>query len=182
MAIFAMLSVLAYSGLKAMVASRAQVEQEAERLGALQMAVNRLGRDLAQAAARPVRDQFGRERPAFLWEPGGEEGLEFTRGGWRNPAARPRSHLQRVAYRFAGGELFRDSQPVLDQAPGQEPYTESLLDKVDGFQARFLDSQGQWRDRWPPAESDPAALPRAAEITLELEDWGRIQRLVPLGG
>lgn len=177
LSIFAVLSVLAYSGLKAMVASRQQVEQEAERLASLQMAITRLTRDVAQAVPRPIRGESGHELPALASDAGGN--LEFTRGGWRNPARRPRSNFQRVAYRLTGGELLRQSWPFLDRAPGQEPFSELLLGRVSSFQVRFLNSTGSWLEQWPP-EGEPVVLPRAAEISLELEDLGRIRRLVVL--
>lgn len=180
LAIFAVLSVLAYDGLKNMIYSRDQVEKESERLSSLQITVTRLSRDLVQAVNRPIRNEYGNERPAFLFRSFSGEGLEFTRTGWRNPAAHPRSHLQRVAYRLKEDKLLRDSWPVLDRGPGQSPFTRTLLDRVNSFQPRFLDQLGNWQEQWPPSGSSSGALPRAVEITLNLEDWGRIRRLVVL--
>ncbi len=179
--IFAVLSVLAYDGLKNMIASREAVSIESERLSALQLTVTRLCRELEQSVNRPVRDEFGNELPAFLSRHSNENILEFTRAGWRNPAAQARGHLQRVAYHLHKNRLVRNSWPILDRPPGQQPYTQFLLDRVSNFQSRFLDQLGTWREQWPPTGPGGNSLPRAVEITFDLEDWGRIRRLVVIG-
>lgn len=180
LAIFSVLSLLAYNGINSMITSKQHVEKEADRLAALQIAVTRLNLDLEQAVNRPVRNEFGEESPAFVSRSSREKDLELTRTGWRNPAGRQRSSLQRVAYRLTEGKLLRYSWPVLDRSSGQEPYSQTLLEQVDSLETRFLDHSGNWHDRWPPATPRSRDLPRAVEITLELEDWGEIRRLMVL--
>lgn len=180
LAIFSVLSVLAYNGIESMISSKQHVEKEADRLAALQIAVTRLSRDLEQAVNRPVRNESGEEEPAFVSRFSREEELELTRTGWANPAGRRRSSLQRVAYGLNEGKLLRYSRPVLDQSSGQEPYSQTLLEQVDSLEARFLDHSGNWHDQWPPATPRSRDLPRAVEITLELKDWGEIRRLLVL--
>jgi general secretion pathway protein J len=179
MALFAVLSVMTYSSLRAMLDSRHQVEEETARLAAVQITMTRLARDLGQATDREIRDEFGNRQPALISHPFRAEGLEFTRGGWRNPTGKKRSSLQRVAYRLDNGELLRSSWPTLDRDVAAKPFSQPLIDKVSRFQVRFLDGTGNWHDEWPlPAATDP--LPLAVEVWLELEDWGRLRRLVPL--
>ena len=184
MAIFALLSVMAYSGLGAMVDTKEHVEREAERLSEVQRALAFLARDLQQAAGRPVRDEYGEALPAMAWELNGPSQLEFSRGGWRNPAGRPRSDLQRLSYELVETRLERCSWPVLDRAPRSECFRRVLLQEVEGFSVEFLDRAGQWQAQWPPEPAGDAApatgreLPAALRFTLDLKDWGRIQRLV----
>jgi general secretion pathway protein J len=183
MALFAVVSVMTYSSLRAMLDSRQRVEQETARLAAVQITITRMARDLGQATDRGIRDEFGNRQPALIFHSFRGDGLEFTRGGWRNPTGRKRSSLQRVAYRLDNGELLRSSWPVLDRDVAAKPYSQPLLDKVTRFQVRFLDGTANWHDEWPPpAAPEPDRLPMAVEVWLELEDWGRLRRLVPLAG
>ncbi|MDZ7641017.1 MAG: type II secretion system minor pseudopilin GspJ [Desulfurivibrio sp.] len=191
LALFALLSMVTFTSLQSLIDSRERTREESRRLAAIQMAVSRLTLDLQQLRPRGIRDQYGDPRPALLaGEPAGE-GLEFTRGS--RPAgdpARPGGGLQRVRYLLEDRELFRDTWPVLDRGPRSEYWRQSVLSGVDGFAYRLLDQQGQWHDRWPPAavgfdergEQQPAddSPPVAVELVLELEDWGRIRRLLPL--
>jgi general secretion pathway protein J len=61
-----------------------------------------------------------------------------------------------------------------------------MLDKVRAVSFRFMDQNQTWHDQWPPlgySGADAARLrPIAVEITLELEDWGKIVRLVEVAG
>jgi general secretion pathway protein J len=95
--------------------------------------------------------------------------------------------VQRVAYRLREGRLWRLHWPVLDRGGRIEPRETLLLERVQAFTVRFLD-QDDWRSDWPPptnAEADseaPDPMPRAMEISLTLEDWGEITRLLLLPG
>ena len=61
-----------------------------------------------------------------------------------------------------------------------------LLDQVRTVSLRFMDQNQSWHEQWPPlGYSGPDALrlrPIAVEITLDLEDWGKIVRLVEVSG
>jgi len=185
LSIFAVLSVMAYSGLRAVLDAREQATGLAQQLARLQMAVTVIGRDVEQSVARPVRDRFGDPLPAMVQ--GGEQDavLEFTRVGRRNPMARPRSDLQRVAYTLKDEELYRVTWPVLDRAQNTESHESVLLEKVKNIELRFLDKQGNWNTFWPPSgigANSFSELPKAVEVALELENWGKITRLLPVPG
>ena len=178
-AVFAAVSAVAYGGLSSVLQTRQQTDQHAKRLQALQQTMMMIQRDLSQAVARPARDQLGDLEPA-LFKKGGDNLLAFTRAGRVNPLGLKRSTLQRVGYAVdVEGRLVRYLWPVLDRAQGMEPYRVVLLESVKGAEVRFVDSAREWQENWPPQEDQPD-LPLAVEITLELEDWGRFRRLVPL--
>ena len=186
LAIFAVLSLLAYGGLAAVLDSSELALARGERLGRLQNAVGRMVDDLGQAATRPVRDGFGDPLPALAADPAGgnSAALELTRGGWSNPAGQPRSSLQRVAYALDGRTLVRRVWTVLDRAPDSAPLEQRLLDGVDSFALRFLATRdGRWENGWPPAGRDPddAVLPLAGEVSLDVEGFGTLTRLVVAG-
>ncbi|MFH7320071.1 type II secretion system minor pseudopilin GspJ [Desulfurivibrio sp. D14AmB] len=191
LALFAVLSLLTFSSLRAMIDSREQTRVEGERLAAVQMAVSRLALDIQQARDRGIRDEYGRHQPAMLYGLLAGAGLELTRGGHRGlDPQRSGSGMQRLRYLLDDGRLIRESWPVLDRGPGLTTFRQPVLEGVELFEARFLDSQGIWHGSWPPIvpvppEGGPSfddRLPVAVELLLELEDWGRLRRLLPLAG
>jgi general secretion pathway protein J len=137
-----------------------------------------------------VREPLGEGYQPALQAGGAERGqVLLTRGGWMNPADAPRSTLQRVRYRVDDGKLLREHWLVLDALLQPEPVRRTLLDGVKGFSLRFLNDARNWQDSWPPAslgatpsERDLRWRPLAVEVTLELEDWGRITRIIEVAG
>ncbi|KAA3629229.1 MAG: type II secretion system protein GspJ [Proteobacteria bacterium] len=184
MAVFAVLALIAYQGLNAVLANRAAIEQHADRLRAVQTAWLIIGRDIQQASPRWVRDELGGELGPLKGGEGFIPLLEFTRAGYRNPAGVQRSTLQRVAYQLKLNELSRWRWRALDRAQDSQPLERVLLAGVRNVALRFLDESREWQSTWPPPNRDSAdaRLPRAIEVTLELEDWGRITRLFALPG
>jgi general secretion pathway protein J len=177
-AVFAVLSLMAYGGLRTVLDAQQQAAKVGERLAALQMTVRLVEADLAQLVPRGVRDAFGDPEPALATR---GAGLLLTRGGWRNPLGRPRSALLRVEYRLEDTRLLRAAWPVLDRVQASTPHREVLLEDVEALGLRFLGADGQWLEGWPPpAAAGAGALPRAVELTLRLGDWGIIRRLVPV--
>ncbi len=178
--LFAILSAMAYGGLRMVLDSKQRNEQQAQRLIELQTALNFLQRDIEQAVGRSVRDEFGDPQPALRADGFGARLITLTRAGWRNPTGQPRSTLQRVAYRFDEGRLTRLFWHSLDQSGNAEPLARVLLQEVAEIELRFLDQNRQWHGQWPPAagEAPLTLLPRAVEVTLRLDDLGAIRRLL----
>lgn len=181
LAIFALLSVMAYGGLRNVLDTRAHVTAEMARLATLQTAFTLMERDIEQALARSVRDNYGDVRPALA---GGSNSdalvLELTHAGYRNPSARPRSQLQRVAYQLQDGKLQRLLWPVLDRAPVTEPVVTELLADVSAVQVLFYDQQLVAQPAWPvtiASDATSRSLPRAMEVSIEFVGWGRVTRL-----
>ena len=181
LAIFAIIGVAAYSGLDTSLLLRSQVEQSGQRLGEIQFALQLLERDLEQAIARPVRNSYGSYQPALQANAGSDVLFTLTRAGWDNPLHAPRSQLQRVEYRLRERTLWRVYWPSLD---GNEEARESaLLGGVDEVRLRWLDKARSWQTNWPvqaDTEGTNATLPLAAEVQLNLSDWGEITRLLAL--
>ncbi|MDJ0927706.1 MAG: type II secretion system minor pseudopilin GspJ [Gammaproteobacteria bacterium] len=184
MAIFAVVSALALGGLNAVGTQQELARQDMEELADLQRAVYLLTWDLGQVYPRPVRDELGQDKERSLLTDGRQDFIvRVTRGGWRNPANFQRGTLQRVQYRIEDRELIREYWPVLDHPLGMEPNGETLLEDVEDVLIEYLDQEGQWTDQWPPLRAigqESVAQPRAARITLTLDGWGEIQRLVEM--
>ena len=180
MAIFGVLSMLAYSTLGQTLANSEMLTERMDRLQAVQRTVRFLSNDFVQAAPRPVRLELGDSMgPAVFTSLGGEFALELTHGGWGNPAGLPRGTLQRSAYRLEDDELVRYHWNVLDRTFANEPVANILLDNVESLLFRYLDADGEWSEVWPPqAQPNIRARPRAVEIVLTLADEGEIRRLL----
>lgn len=183
LAVFSLVSLMAYTGLRTVLQSKQQTEQRAARMQQLQTAVLMLERELGQMVPRAIRDEYGDEQPVLRTSDYGPIRLEFTHGGWRNPTASDRSSLQRVAYGVEDEQLIRLSWSVLDRAQDSAPYRAVLLDGVRELNLRYMDNDRAWQTQWPPptyTPGDPLPLPLAVEVTLTLKDLGEIRRIFPL--
>jgi len=185
--IFATMSAMAYGGLNSVMNTRAHADVQAERLAQLQKAFLIIGRDIEQAIERPVRDNYAEVLEPISGGGYGSSILELSRTGRANPMALQRSHLQRVAYEVQEDQLLRKVWPVLDRALDTEPFEGVVLEGVLAVDLRFMDANKQWQTQWPEPDLSgssqaPAAMPRAVEITIDLEDWGRIRRIFEVVG
>ena len=176
-AIFALASALAYGGLEGLMRARGQLDATQERLARLQFAVGLLERDLRGVALRPVRDAYGAPRSALE---GSGDRLEVTRGGLANAMAMPRAELERVGWRVLDGNLQRRRYAVLDRTPGSTPLDDDLLDRIESARFRYVDAQGGEQPQWPPPRGSTAQLPRAVIVTLTLDDFGEVRRVLEL--
>jgi len=182
-AIFAIMSAMAFGGLTSVLSTVGASGVQQERLAEVQLAIARLERDVEQMVDRPSNGPLGDVQPALT---ANASGFEFTRAGRLNPLHRDRSHLLRVALEVDSEGLRRAAWPVVDRPAGaQPPEAEVLLGGVEEARVRFLNSSASWVTEWPPTREngEPAGgLPRAVEIVLVLPDWGEIRRVLVLPG
>jgi len=187
-AIFALMSAMAYGSLSQVLRSRDRVTAERVFWTGLALGFARMQDDLSQARPRPVRDIDGTPLAAFIVHPTDTRALaapslEFTRGGGLVMGNAVRSDLERVAYELHDGVLWRLSWPVLDRAPDTKPVESPVLHDVTDFRVRAFATDGQWTDLWPsvPVTSasavPPAQLPRGIEVTLAIRHRGEFKRL-----
>ncbi len=183
-AVFAVLSVMAYQGLNSVLAARSETDRHAARLAELQRAFLFVERDLLQIVTRPIRDAYGDRQPALVTtQVEGGAAIELTRGGWSNPALVNRSQLQRVGYVVRDGALTRLAWRVLDRAQDSVAAETALAYAVQSLALRFMDKDGIWQNAWPPSPLQPdqqLPMPRAIEFSVELTDLGRLTRIVEL--
>jgi general secretion pathway protein J len=185
MAVFGVLSVVSYMALGQTLSNADMLGERMQRLEAIQRTIRYLDSDLMQAAPRPVRGLLGDGyEPAIRSSFGSEYALEVTHGGWTNPAGLPRGTLQRSAYRLEDGELIRFHWRVLDRTVNNEPIETVLLDGVESIEFRYLTTDGESSEQWPPTNvAGPAGFrlrPRGVEILVTLTDEGEIRRLVEI--
>ena len=188
MAIFALLSVMAYAGLSTVLNANQILDTNMERLTEVQRSVTLLSRDIRQTINRAIRDTYGDTKQPLIgstaFDTLGTPMVELTRTGYSNPLGTKRSFLQRVAYHVEEETLYRHSWRVLDQAQDSEADVLAICHDVESLVLRYLDQDNTWHEQWPP--SDPeyqgVALPKAVEVSIELTDWGKVVRLLPLAG
>ena len=182
LAIFALLAVMAYGGLGSIIETRRSVGSAQERMVEWQKAIYRLRSDFESAVDRPIRDAFGDLQPALQRNALG--GIELTRGGQPNPLQQPRSGMQRVEYLLVDGVLQRRAWPRLDRVQGEEGLAYPMLQGIEEVRWRFLGTEDDWLENWPPpnlgGEAAAAGLPRAVELLLRSKLYGEVQMLFAL--
>lgn len=182
-AVFAIMSVMAYGGLNSVILNSTQAKIELEKLQAVQHAMFTMTRDFTQIVKRNIRDEFGNTQAHLTAGTNIDYLVEFTRNGRRNPAKLLRSNLLRVAYKYEDDKLIRLFWPQLDRVQNMEPYEDVLLKNVKLAELRYLDDSGEWHAQWPPLSAAPVIPgvtsdgPRAIEFKLELNGWGELTRI-----
>jgi general secretion pathway protein J len=182
-AIFAMLGIGSYRLLATTIATRDAARTHDTDLIRLQKVFTVLNRDIAQAIARPVRNDYGDPEAALILK---NNTLEFSRQGWPNPLLSSRSELQRIHYEVnTKGELWRLAWSQLDRERGMEPGRSLLLEKVQGLQIRVMATSGQLETDWPDQRNQGrpnndgalSELPTGVELILNVKPWGEIRRV-----
>jgi len=186
-AIVAIIGVMAFVGLSRVVNQQALARERSERWQEIQLTMRLIVQDFSQMHPRATREELGESyQPTLLADPSAQFAVEFSRGGWANPAGLPRGTVLRVAYNWEEDKLIRWHWAVMDRTLSTPPVRTELLDGVDNVEVRFLDTAGEWHFEWPPLDRrGPQSLitrPRAVEFAIELTDYGRIFRLVETSG
>jgi general secretion pathway protein J len=182
--ITAIVFAMGYGAVNQALNNRQALEQRQERLLAVQTTMRVMAQDFGQLASRPVREPTGDNwLPVLRSEQTSQPYLTFTRAGWANPAGVQRPTLQRVSYFLEGTTLRREHFPVLDALLSVQSVKRELLAGVKSVTFRYMDVSRQWREQWPPQGlvGDPNVTmrtrPIAVEVTVDLEDWGKIKRI-----
>ena len=192
MAITALISMVAYTGLSSALSGAKSLRSASDRVHEINQTWALLSRDLRQVVNRPVVDEFGLVVPALMGGEMAREPLTLTRAGWHNSTAAPRSTLQRVRWWLEDERLWRGYFPVLDRTAGTEPVETAILDGVERFELRFLPAlsavesdrndvidRRNWQDNWMADLSQPGQMPpppAAVEVLLEVTGLGELRR------
>ena len=178
MSIFATLGLGAYKMLQTVADSHERVRSSADAFTGLNLAYSIIQRDFNQFAPRAVRDEYGEVLPTIDFE-NEDYIIEFTRRGWRNPAGRQRSRLQRVAYSldFEEETLTRHFWKVLDRAEDSEPISQLLLEGVTDFRVTGFSGDESAIDREFILEDEEVAAPLAMEVVISTNGLGESYRL-----
>jgi general secretion pathway protein J len=187
-AILAVIAVIGLTGLSRIIDSAQIAREHADRWQRIQLALRIVAQDLAQVHPRLTRDELGdATKGSFIASPIETYDLEFSRGGWANPVGLARGTVLRVAYNLEEDGLVRYYWPVMDRTLANTPFRTVLVDGVELLEMTFIDADGTGHVDWPPVNAapgsiDPTARPRAARISLTLEDFGTVWRVVEISG
>jgi general secretion pathway protein J len=175
LAIFGVISVLAYRATAALTDGEARLSAEAQRWRTLEALFTRFEADIRQAIPRDSR-VGARSEPAWLAreaDVAGNAALVFSRAG-AEFADEPGIAGQRIGYRLRGHAVEIAYWPQLDNAADSQPAVYTLVDGVAGFRIAYLSRAGAWRDTWPLQGEGP--LPRAVRVDLKLDSGEEIER------
>lgn len=177
--IFAILATITSSILYYAFNTRTQVKIQANRLNQLQLAVSLIQQDSLQIIDRAVRGNEMRLFPVFVGQP---QYVEFTRDGIANPkSALKKSALQRVALVCMEGRLLRRTWIGLDTKDRNTYKDKVLLDKLSecyfSYLNKSLQSLAEWRSEAVTQEQIPEPFPKAIQVNLNLQDWGKMNMM-----
>ncbi|MGD8785676.1 MAG: type II secretion system minor pseudopilin GspJ [Thioalkalispiraceae bacterium] len=183
-AIFGIVSYMAYTGLMQVMNAREHTGNVEKRLAEIQITFLHIERDLQHIVPRPIRDGYGTVKGELIGDELADYRLTLTRGGRHVPNDLPKSNLQRVGYLLEDETLYRISWPVLDQAQDTEPRRTKILSAVENVEIRFLNDKGEWETSWdsvgtPLGQQQLVTLgiPRAVAVKISLKDYGDINRM-----
>ncbi len=180
--VFAILASITASVMYRVSMTRTRVNEQADRLTQLQLAISLISNESEQIIERPVYGNDMHLFPAFI---GRSQYAEFTRGGLANPAGLDkRSTLKRVALVCAGSRLYRRSWAVLDSPDRNNHQDKLLLDKLTDCHFNFLNHQlqvfNEWRASVVKQNQKKETLPKAIQLDITLSDWGNASFLFTL--
>ena len=168
LAIFAVMSMMAYAGLAAVLDARASTVPRAQQLAQLQTTLYLLNEDLSQVINRPIRDQLGSSEPAFSIGRGNEI-LVFTRTvpSWSTNSSE--NNLLRVSYSLEKEALYRRVWTIPDRTQQTEYRRRKLLVTqgvtIKGFSAKTK--------TWGEIVGE---IPLALDISFKLDGLGSVHR------
>ncbi len=168
LAIFAVMSMMAYAGLAAILDARASTVPRAQQLAQLQTTLYLLNEDLSQVIKRPIRDQLGSSEPAFSIGRGNEI-LVFTRTVPSWLANSSETNLLRVSYSLEKEALYRRVWTIPDRTQQTEYRRRKLLVTqgvtIKGFSAKTK--------TWGEIVGE---IPQALDISFKLDGLGSVHR------
>ena len=181
--IFTIISTASYFMLDGLFTAQSRVENSSDRLVELQRWLIISERDMMQMApavlSAPTDSDTDSKEQALSYNADPLQ-LTFSRRGWSNPLGYKRSELQRVEYRLDHGQLVRYSIPMLPLTGSVGKEKKPLLLHVNAASAQFLDQTGQWQGGWTPPPEHMERLPRAIDLSVDIEGVGAVQLLFPI--
>ena len=175
--VLALLALMSYRALGAMLDARSHVAQETEKWQRVAAFTARFQQDIRLALPRPVRNGAGK-RAAWMGHSPASPGLllEFARFASVDGVDAPR----RVAYALnERQEIELWLWPGLDLASETLPARHTLLSGVRQFEIQYLAVDHRWVLTWPSSPED-SQLPKAVRLQFTLASGEEIVRVFAL--
>lgn len=179
--IFAVLSVLGFQGLAAVLDYDQRARTAYQEQVQLHRATSVLLQDFIHLRPRSTRDRLGGRNGAYqTTDP--DYVVSFVRGGVPSIPGSSFGGMQRVAYSVSDeDELVRWVWPVLDSFTEVEPEPGVLMSSVASFEVFQLNAANEFEENWPPLNEtlSEEALPRMIRLEITMLDGFTVERLIP---
>ena len=171
--ILALLALMSFRGLGAVLDARDHVRQETEKWKSVAAFFSRFQHDVQLSAPRAVRAASG---IAPAWRGDAGSGAEFSRFA----QAEGLDAARRIGYRLnETSEIEISLWPGLDVAPNTQPARYVVLSAVTLFELQYLAPELAWVDAWPrPDRGSP--LPQAVRLRIVLASGEELVRVFSL--
>ena len=180
MLLLAVMSVLSYQAVDAVLATNERSRQGLAEEASLQRAWQIIGRDIMHLRARPFVDGLGMREPAYVTDRS-EFGVRFSRGGGPMVKSNP-SGLRRVEYSINREQQLQRQSWAITQSPRQsEGSILILMDNVDEVVFEHLTKDFFYSHDWPPINETHSlsSLPKMIRVTITVDGLGESSRLFP---
>ena len=180
MLLLAVMSVLSYQAVDAVLATNERSRQGLAEEASLQRAWQIIGRDIMHLRARPFVDGLGMREPAYVTDRS-EFGVRFSRGGGPMVKSNP-SGLRRVEYSINREQQLQRQSWAITQSPRQsEGSILILMDNVDEVVFEHLTKDFFYSPDWPPINETHSlsSLPKMIRVTITVDGMGESSRLFP---
>jgi general secretion pathway protein J len=180
MLLLAVMSVLSYQAVDAVLATNERSRQGLAEEASLQRAWQIIGRDIMHLRARPFVDGLGMREPAYVTDRS-EFGVRFSRGGGPMVKSNP-SGLRRVEYSINREQQLQRQSWAITQSPRQsEGSVLILMDNVDEVVFEHLTKDFFYSPDWPPINETHSlsSLPKMIRVTITVDGLGESSRLFP---
>ena len=154
----------------------------------IQLAMRLVTQDLAQLHPRATREELGENyQPSLLADPSAQFALEFSRGGWANPGGLAARHGAARRVRLGRRQaralaLGRHGSHAVDAAGANRASRRRHERRSPVSRHCRASGISTGRRSIGAGRQSLVTRPRAVEFALELEDFGRVFRLVETSG
>lgn len=180
--VFAVLSVVSYTAITAVLSARTTVENKRSEIVVMQRVYGLLKNDLRYALPRKARDELGGIEPPLLIDTKGE----LIRLTTQYPSIGKKSNIKRVVWELESSSLWRSHYSVIDGAEGVLVARRKLLDNVAQiavYTHRGVNNgSGIINVERLNAWTDPILLPLAIELEIEMKNEKTFQWIFEVTG
>lgn len=173
LAVFAVISLIAYRGLDSVLTAKVHVDQEMRFWRDVGLVFDRIETDISQITTVSRMDSSGKIRTSFR---AGNLSNQLLFELSRFDGARDPVHIgYRLREKTLELLLWRQDEKG-EELNNPDVYT--LLENVESCTVSFLNSSNRWAETWKGGSSEPR--PQGVRIELQITDRGTFERMFAL--
>jgi len=178
LAVFAIVTALAYKGLDSIATTRQRLDEEMRMWRRIELVFDRISLDVTQVAPRTWKNSAGKEISPVLGTTstsGSQCQLDIIRFGSDHVPIHVRYSLQKGNFTL---DLVPDADTLITSSGGADHYGSNvLLDNVKRCDMAFMDTKNDWQSHWPLSTTVTKDRPRGIRLRLTLADQGQFERM-----